>query len=124
MPQLHGVGVLVTRPEQQAMPLCLLFEMQGASTLRFPAVEISAIGNRREMAARLGTLVIHAEAAYPGLALSLDHPALGQVVADALALAALACAPSLVVLSLSPLVGQTYPAATLKALGLQKGKTK
>jgi len=56
MPALHGVGVLVTRPEQQAMPLCRLLEIQGASTLRLPAVEIRAVGNRRETAAQLGAL--------------------------------------------------------------------
>jgi uroporphyrinogen-III synthase len=56
MPALHGVGVLVTRPEQQAMPLCRLLEIQGASTLRLPAVEIKPIGNRRETAAQLGAL--------------------------------------------------------------------
>ena len=56
MPALHGVGVLVTRPEQQAMPLCRLLESQGATTLRLPAVEIRAVGNRRETAARLGAL--------------------------------------------------------------------
>jgi uroporphyrinogen-III synthase len=53
---LQGVGVLVTRPEQQAMPLCRLLEMQGAGTLRLPAVEIKPIGNRKEMAAQLGAL--------------------------------------------------------------------
>ena len=42
MPALHGVGVLVTRPEHQAMPLCRLLELQGASTLRLPALEIKA----------------------------------------------------------------------------------
>src|ERR1700729_349334 len=56
MSALHGVGVLVTRPEQQAMPLCRLLEIQGASTLRLPAIEIKAIGNRRDTAARLGAL--------------------------------------------------------------------
>jgi uroporphyrinogen-III synthase len=56
VPPLHGVGVLVTRPEQQATPLCRLLEIQGASTLRLPAIEIKAIGNRRETAARLGAL--------------------------------------------------------------------
>jgi uroporphyrinogen-III synthase len=56
MPALHGVGVLVTRPEQQAMPLCRLLEIQGASTLRLPAVEIRALGNRRETAAQIGAL--------------------------------------------------------------------
>jgi uroporphyrinogen-III synthase len=56
MPALHGVGVLVTRPEQQAMPLCRLLEIQGASTLRLPAVDIKPIGNRRETAAQLGAV--------------------------------------------------------------------
>jgi uroporphyrinogen-III synthase len=56
MPALHGVGVLVTRPEQQAMPLCRLLEIQGATTLRLPAIEIKALGNRRETAAQLGAL--------------------------------------------------------------------
>ena len=55
-PALHGVGVLVTRPEQQAMSLCRLLENQGASTLRLPAIDIKALGNRRETAARLGRL--------------------------------------------------------------------
>jgi uroporphyrinogen-III synthase len=57
MAALHGVGVLVTRPEQQAMPLCRLLENQGASTLRLPAIEIKAMAEgRREAAARLGAL--------------------------------------------------------------------
>lgn len=56
MSALQGVGVLVTRPEQQAMPLCRLLEMQGASTLRLPAIEIRALGDRRDTAARLGAL--------------------------------------------------------------------
>ena len=56
MPALHGVGVLVTRPEQQAMPLCRLLETEGANTFRLPAIEIQPIGHRREMTARLGPL--------------------------------------------------------------------
>src|SRR5258707_6915100 len=56
MAALQGVGVLVTRPEQQAMPLCRLLEIEGASTLRLPAIEIKPIGNRRETAAQLGAL--------------------------------------------------------------------
>ena len=56
MHALHGVGVLVTRPEQQAMPLCRLLEAQGANTFRLAAVEIQPLGNRRDMAARLGPL--------------------------------------------------------------------
>jgi uroporphyrinogen-III synthase len=53
---LQGVGVLVTRPEQQAMPLCRLLETEGAGTLRLPAIEITAAGDRRETLARLGAL--------------------------------------------------------------------
>jgi uroporphyrinogen-III synthase len=56
MPALQGVGVLVTRPELQAMPLCRLLESQGASTLRLPAVEIKPLGDRRALAAQLGAL--------------------------------------------------------------------
>lgn len=56
MNALHGVGVLVTRPEQQAMPLCRLLEVQGAVTFRLPAVEVRGIGNRRETAAQIGPL--------------------------------------------------------------------
>ncbi len=56
MPALHGLGVLVTRAEQQAMPLCRLLETEGASTLRLPAIEIKAVGNRRETMAQLGAL--------------------------------------------------------------------
>jgi uroporphyrinogen-III synthase len=56
VPTLHGVGVLVTRPELQAMPLCRLLETEGAHTLRLPAVDIKARGDRRALAARLGSL--------------------------------------------------------------------
>jgi uroporphyrinogen-III synthase len=56
MSALHGVGVLVTRPEHQAMPLCRLLEAQGATALRLPAVDIKAVGNRRDLAATLGAL--------------------------------------------------------------------
>jgi len=56
MSALQGVGVLVTRPEQQAMPLCRLLETQGASTWRLPAIEIKALGNPRDTAAQLGAL--------------------------------------------------------------------
>jgi uroporphyrinogen-III synthase len=38
------------------MPLCRLLEMQGAHTLRLPAIDIKPIGNRRETAALLGSL--------------------------------------------------------------------
>jgi uroporphyrinogen-III synthase len=56
MPALQGLGVLVTRPEQQAMPLCRLLEAEGASTLRVPAIEIKANGDPRDTLPRLGAL--------------------------------------------------------------------
>jgi uroporphyrinogen-III synthase len=56
MPPLQGVGVLVTRPELQAMPLCRLLEAQGASTLRLPALQIRALKDRRALAEQLEAL--------------------------------------------------------------------
>ena len=56
MSALRGVGVLVTRPEQQAMPLCRLLETHGATALRLPAVEIKPHGERRALAAQVGPL--------------------------------------------------------------------
>jgi uroporphyrinogen-III synthase len=54
MAPLHGIGVLVTRPEQQAMPLCRLLEAQGALTLRLPAIEIKPSGDLSACRARVG----------------------------------------------------------------------
>jgi uroporphyrinogen-III synthase len=56
MPSLNGVGVLVTRPELQAMPLCRLLESLGATTLRLPAVEIRPLKDRRALTEQLGVL--------------------------------------------------------------------
>jgi len=56
MPPLRGVGVLVTRPEFQAMPLCRLLESLGATTLRLPAVEIKPLKDRRALTEQLGVL--------------------------------------------------------------------
>ena len=53
---LHGIGVLVTRPRQQAAALCRLLEAQGANVERFAAIEIEPIDDRREWAARVGDL--------------------------------------------------------------------
>ena len=43
---LQGMGVLVTRPEQQAMPLCRLLEAQGAYTQRLSVIEVRACERR------------------------------------------------------------------------------
>jgi uroporphyrinogen-III synthase len=56
MSPLHGIGVLVTRPEQQATPLCRLLEAQGAVTMRLPAIEIKPCGDRRALQARVGAV--------------------------------------------------------------------
>jgi uroporphyrinogen-III synthase len=53
---LHGVGVLVTRPELQAMSICRLLENQGAATLRLPALEIKPLKDRRALTQQLGAL--------------------------------------------------------------------
>jgi uroporphyrinogen-III synthase len=53
---LLGVGVLVTRPEQQAMPLCRLLESFGAITVRLPAIDIKPVGDVPELRHRLGAL--------------------------------------------------------------------
>jgi len=42
---LHGVGVLVTRPQHQAEPLCRLIEQAGGAAIRFPVLEISDPGD-------------------------------------------------------------------------------
>ncbi len=55
MPPLDGIGILITRPSHQAGPLCRLFEAEGASVSRFPAIDIRP-HEERTWAARLGTL--------------------------------------------------------------------
>jgi uroporphyrinogen-III synthase len=54
--KLAGIGILVTRPEHQAMPLCRLLEAEGARTWRLPALEIKAFGERRELSGAIGAL--------------------------------------------------------------------
>ena len=38
---LHGIGVLVTRPSGQAVPLCDLITAQGGRAVRFPTISIA-----------------------------------------------------------------------------------
>jgi uroporphyrinogen-III synthase len=40
---LHGVAVLVTRPELQSAPLCELLTSAGAQVIRMPALQIKAV---------------------------------------------------------------------------------
>jgi uroporphyrinogen-III synthase len=53
---LHGIGVLVTRPEQQATPLCRLLQAQGAAALRFPAIDIRPRSDESASKTRVGAL--------------------------------------------------------------------
>jgi len=54
-PLLEGVGVLVTRPEQQASALCRLLESHGAAAYRFPGLNIVEHPMRRTLLARLAS---------------------------------------------------------------------
>jgi len=45
MASLAGVAVLVTRPEQQATPLCGLLQTAGAKEYRLPALQIRAVAD-------------------------------------------------------------------------------
>ncbi len=54
MAPLHGIGVLVTRPELQATRLCRLLEARGAHTLRLPAIEIKPGADMCDTRTRIG----------------------------------------------------------------------
>jgi uroporphyrinogen-III synthase len=56
MPALQGVGVLVTRPEQQATPLCRLLESAGAVALRLPAIDILPAADTRDISLEVGAV--------------------------------------------------------------------
>ncbi len=53
---LDGVGVLVTRPEHQAAPLCQLIEQAGGRAIRFPVLEIADIEDKGQLIATLDRL--------------------------------------------------------------------
>lgn len=52
---LDGIGILITRPSHQAGPLCRLFEAEGASVSRFPAIDIRPHDDKHR-AANLGRI--------------------------------------------------------------------
>jgi uroporphyrinogen-III synthase len=56
MRALQGVGVLVTRPAEQAAPLCRLLEEAGAHVVRLPAIEVRAAAEAGDVARRLGPI--------------------------------------------------------------------
>jgi len=56
MAALRGVGVLVTRPEHQATPLCRLLEAEGAATFRLPAIEVKGLAEHRPSSGVWGSL--------------------------------------------------------------------
>ncbi len=51
MRKLEGVVVLVTRPEQQATPLCRLFEAHGATAINLPVIAIEPVADREALMA-------------------------------------------------------------------------
>ncbi|MBM5810593.1 MAG: uroporphyrinogen-III synthase [Gammaproteobacteria bacterium] len=51
MGALSGIGVLVTRPERQAGPLCRLIEDEGGTALRYPAIVIQGRADRAAVGA-------------------------------------------------------------------------
>jgi uroporphyrinogen-III synthase len=53
---LQGIGVLVTRPAQQAGALCRLFEAEGAAVQRLPAIDIEPVAAPDALADRFGPL--------------------------------------------------------------------
>jgi len=56
MAALQGVTVLVTRPERQAGPLCGLLEVEGATVIRLPALDIRPLSVGPDLLARIGPL--------------------------------------------------------------------
>jgi uroporphyrinogen-III synthase len=56
MQPLQGVGVLVTRPEQQATPLCRLLESAGALALRLPVIEIRPMADASGLRLEIGAI--------------------------------------------------------------------
>ncbi len=104
MARLAGVGVLVTRPAQQAVALRRLLEAEGAQVHAFPALEIRAAGEPAALAAQVGdpdryALVVFtsANAVRFGAALlagrrDLNVAAIGPATARALAAAGLSAA--------------------------------
>jgi uroporphyrinogen-III synthase len=95
-PPLQGLGILVTRPEQQAAALCRVLESHGAIAHRFPGVAVVEHTTRRAQLARLAALAdfdfivfISANAVRFGLALlgqrrDLAIAAVGPATARAL----------------------------------------
>jgi uroporphyrinogen-III synthase len=47
--RLSGLGVLVTRPEQQAAALCDMLAAEGAEAVRLPAIDIIPAGDQRKL---------------------------------------------------------------------------
>ncbi len=54
MDRLHGIGVLVTRPEHQAEHLCRMIEAEGGTPVRYPALVIRPRPDRAARRAAVG----------------------------------------------------------------------
>lgn len=103
---LHGAGVLVTRPARQAEPLCRAIEAAGGAPIRFPTLEIREppdVAAARALladAARFDLLLFVSanavERAAPWLPARVDARIAAVGEATARALEAMGLAPSLV----------------------------
>ncbi|TAK56080.1 MAG: uroporphyrinogen-III synthase [Gammaproteobacteria bacterium] len=56
MGALSGIGVLITRPEHQAQPLCRLIEAEGGNAILYPALAIRARADRDALRGAIGDL--------------------------------------------------------------------
>lgn len=56
MNELHGASILVTRPTQQAEPLCHLIEKLGGQAIRLPTIAVVPVAHSKAFEARLKTL--------------------------------------------------------------------
>ncbi|HLZ97684.1 MAG TPA: uroporphyrinogen-III synthase [Steroidobacteraceae bacterium] len=56
MRPLQGVGVLVTRPEHQATPLCRLLESAGARVRRLPIIDVRPASDPSDVRRKVGAI--------------------------------------------------------------------
>lgn len=92
MGSLSGLGVLVTRPEHQAGPLCRLVEAEGGTALRYPALVIRGCADRAAVGAMddydlvvfVSANAVHFGAALLGPPRALRLAAIGPATAAAL----------------------------------------
>jgi uroporphyrinogen-III synthase len=80
MGMLHGLHVVVTRPEHQAGVLCQLIESQGGNVIRFPLITVVKSQNQTELRSAIKRIdasdmiiFVSRNAVFWGLRAILDH---------------------------------------------------